>query len=267
MKKIYIILIILNIALCAEEFNWNSLVNDVDKLWTKTKKYSNQGKNIVIEQTLINGINALTDNNKIKVNSFDINNTTNYINMVVYLNGEDKNLTIKIKDFTWGVKDDNYIVFDTLDILFDIEWIDYLVSDMIKREGGRLIIPNSPSTFSLLFAIKPNIKIKKDLPAKAKFDFVHYNYDKSLFKINHFKVDNKNIIIDIFTKGSRNNIMCEIKNYKLRTANRKQIIALQNIKFGTCNKPWITSIIENQNNEVHFEFNKKLYALFGGKVN
>ncbi|MCK5294700.1 MAG: hypothetical protein KAJ49_08615, partial [Arcobacteraceae bacterium] len=244
----------------------DALLDITKEGWELTKEYSNIGKNIVIEQTLLNGINVLTDNSKVKVVLLDINDTTNYIDMVFYLKGEDKNLTVKIKDFTWGVsKDDKHIVFETLDINLDIEWINYLLVDAIKRDGGRLVLPNKATTFSLLFSIKPNIKIKKALPTKDKFDFVHYEYDKSFFNINKFEVINGNIVVDIFTKGGKN-ISCNIKSYILRTANRKSIIALQDLKFGVCNKPWIQSIIEKQNREIHFDFTDKLYQLFNEKV-
>ena len=41
---------------------------DLEKYLNMFKEYSKQGKNVLIEQTLLNGINALVDNTKIKIN-------------------------------------------------------------------------------------------------------------------------------------------------------------------------------------------------------
>lgn len=266
MKQIYLILLLLNLTLLAGESYWDIATKSANSLWDKTKQYTHQGKNIAIEKTVLNGINAITDNSKIKVEYFGIDDRTNYIDMVVFLKGEDKKLNIKVKDFSWGISTDKqFIVFENLDISLDITWLNYLLIDKIKRDGGRLVIPNKTSTFSLLYAVKPNIKIEKELPKKEHFDVVYYEYNKDFFHINKFEVKNHNISTNISIKGSKNNILCSVSNYTLRTANRKNIIVLQDIKFQKCNKPWIQSVIEKQNNEVHFDFNWRLYILFGGK--
>jgi hypothetical protein len=236
--------------------------------WEQTKKYSHQGKNMFIEKTLLHGINALTDNTKIKINKFEIDNKTNVINMAIYLNGEDKELNIEIKNFTWGITENKEdIVFEDLDISLDIEWLDYLLKDSIKRAGGYLIVPNKASTFSLLYSIKPDIKLTKNITKKEdKFDFVYYKYDENYFKINQFKVKDKHITTDIRVKGSTEHILCNIKSFDIQTANKKTILAIRNIKFAHCNKPWIQSFIENQNNELYVDFTDKLYSLFKGDI-
>ena len=130
-----------------------------DKYLNMLKEYSVQGKNILIEQTLLNGVNALVDNTKIKINSFDIDDKTNVIKIDTFLKGEDKNLIIDIEKFQWGVTEDKkYIVFENFDIDMNIEWMQYIIDDIAKRDNGYIKIPHNVALFSLLYSIKPNIK-------------------------------------------------------------------------------------------------------------
>jgi len=237
----------------------------INDSWKDTKDYTHSTKNIAISKTMINGINAMTDNSKIKVEQFNIDDKTGYIDATIYLNGEDKNLKANVKDFTWSVSENKeYILINNIDATVDIPWIHYLLANMIIRNDGYLILPFQASTFTLLYAIKDNIPLKKDISSIAKFDFVHYAYNKEYFNINKFEVKNNNIIIDISAKGSTENIKFDIKSYVLRTANKKEIIALRDIKFNSCNKPWMKSVITSQDSEVLLDFNPKLYKLFGG---
>ena len=57
---------------------------DLEKYIDIFKEYSEQGKNVFIEQTLLNGINALVDNTKIKINSFDIDDETDAIKIDIF---------------------------------------------------------------------------------------------------------------------------------------------------------------------------------------
>ncbi len=64
-----------------------SMSANADKYLNLLKEYSVQGKNILIEQTLLNGINTLVDNTKIKIISFDIDDETNVIKIDTFLKG------------------------------------------------------------------------------------------------------------------------------------------------------------------------------------
>jgi len=162
------------------------------ELLDKSKEYSIQGKNILIEQTLQNGINALVDTSKIKVEKFDINDTTNDIKMEIFLNGEDDILDVDIKSFDWGVSSDNkYIVFENVDILLNIPWINYIVQDIIKRGDGYIKVPKNMTLFSLLFSIKPNIESTYKETKKEPFDIVNYPYDKSYIDIDNLQLVRK----------------------------------------------------------------------------
>ncbi len=228
----------------------------------KSKEYSIQGKNILIEQTLQNGINALVDTTKIKVEKFDINDTTNDIKMEIFLNGEDDILDVDIKSFEWGVSADNkYIVFENVDISLNIPWVDYVIQNMIKRGDGYIKVPKNVTLFSLLFSIKPNIESTYKETKKEPFDIVNYPYDKSYIDIDKFEVSKKNIDASIVLNGSKDGLKFKIKSYNLLRANKKTLIVLKNIKFESCNKPWFQSVIEKQNNQIHLTYTDELYKL------
>lgn len=228
----------------------------------KSKDYGNQGKNILIEQTLTNGINALVDNTKIKIELFDINNTTNAIAMQVFLKGEDDILDIDINSFDWGVsKDEKSIVFENLDISLNISWIDYIIKNIIKRGEGYIKVPYDMKLFSLLFSIKPDIDSTYKKEKKEPFDIVKYPYDKKFINIKEFIVKENNIKSDISLAGSKDGLKFEILSYDLVRANKRTIIALRDIKFKSCNKPWLQSIIEKQENEIHLTHTDDLYNL------
>ena len=190
MKIKYLLLqIILVVNLFGQD---NELVDEslllLNKYFTKAKEYSNQGKNILIEQTLLNGINGLVDTDKIKVKLFDIDDKTDAIKVVLFLKGEDKELQIDIKKFDWGVTEDKkYIVFENLDILLNIPWMQYIVKDMAKRDNGYIKVPHTVALFSLLYSIKPNIDSTYVYRKKKDFDLIKYPYDKNFVQIEHFK--------------------------------------------------------------------------------
>ncbi len=233
------------------------------KTWDKTKEYSHKGKNRVLEQTLSNGINALVDTSKIKIESFDINDTTDCIDAVIALQGESQKLKIKIKNFQWSVsKDEQYIIVHHLDMDINIGWIRYLITDMIKRDGENLVLPYQASTYSLLYAIKDNVPFDKELHLYQNFDFVNYPYDKNYVDIKYFIVKNGEISVNVVLKDSEQPFVCVISDYKFNTANKKTLIVLRNLKFEKCTKPWIQSIIEKQGNQVQFVYSDKLYGLF-----
>lgn len=264
MKKI----IVLWSCLCILHLNLFANTNeaetqlDVDKYLGMLKNYSVQGKNILIEQTLLNGINALVDNTKIKINRFDIDDNTNKIFIDMFLKGEDKNLEVNISKFQWGVTPDKkYIIFEDFDIGMNIPWLQYIVDDIAKRENGYIKVPHNVALFSLLYTIKPNIKTTYKPFKKEPFIITDYPFDKRFLKINQLELSKKMIVTDIWLKGSKNNLKIDVDSYNLTTANGKKTIVLKDVKFKEFTKPWIKSLIENQKNEIHFNYTDKLYEL------
>jgi len=194
----------------------DELLKDINKYFNIAKEYSIQGKNILIEQTLVNGINGLVDNSKIKVNNFDINNTTNKIYINLFLEGEDKNLTINIDKFQWGVTEDKkYIVFEDFDIDMNIPWIQYIVDDIAKRDNGYIKIPHNAAI----------------------------------------------IVTNVRLKGSKENLKIDVERYDIATEDGRKTIILKDMKFKEFTKPWIKSILDAHDNEVHFEYTDKLFEL------
>jgi len=237
-----------------------------EKYLNMLKEYSVQGKNILIEQTLLNGINALVDNSKIKINSFDIDDNTNVIKIDTFLKGEDKNLIIDIEKFQWGVTEDKkYIVFENFDIDMNIEWMQYIVDDIAKRDNGYIKIPHNVALFSLLYSIKPNIKSTYTYVEKKPFALSEYPFDEKFLKIEKLEVSKDMIVTNVWLKGSKENLKIDVESYSVVTANGKKVIVLKDIKFKEFTKPWIKSIIDAQNNEVHMKYTQKLYDMLNTK--
>ncbi len=270
-----ILLVSLLTSMNAKETSyWDKATSGANSLWDKTKEvggeawditkdYSNQGKNIFIEQTLKNGINALVDTTKIEVKLFDINDTTNKITMQIFLSGEDEDLNITIEKFDWGVsKDKKYIVFEKFDIDINNLWIDYIVRDMIKRDNGYLKIPNKVGTFSLLYSIKPNTKTSYKQPKDQKpFDVLAWDINEAFIKVNNFKVKDKEIKADIWLLGSKKSLQFNASNYVVRSANDFTVLVLQNLKITYCTKPWIKSLVDKDKGEIHLNYTDDLYDL------
>ena len=262
--KTFIVLIILIVNLNASSDNYLDVLKEYSTQGKqKLKEYSTQGKNILIEKTLLNGINALTNHTYIKINSFDIDDKSNEIKINMYLNGEDKNLTVNIKKFKWGVtKDKNYIVFEDFDLNMDIPWMQYLIDDIAKRDRGYIKFPHDVALFSLLYSIKPNIKSTYEYFEKEALVITEYKFDDKFVKIRKLEIAKNKIIANIWLKGSRKNLEVIIGNYKVTTANKKKVIVLKDMDFRHCSKSWIQSIIYMQYNEVHLRYSKKLFELF-----
>jgi len=240
----------------------DELLKDMNKYFNIAKEYSVQGKNILIEQTLINGVNALVDNTKIKMNSFDINDTTNKIHINLFLEGEDQNLTINIDKFQWGVTEDKkHIIIEDFEINMDIPWIQYIVDDAAKRENGYLKIPNHVALFSLLYTIKPNIKTTYKEIEQKPFFITEYPFDERYLKIERLDISKNMIVTNIRLKGSKENLKIDVERYDIATKNGRKTIILKDMKYKEFTKPWIQSIIEAQDNEVHFKYTDKLFEL------
>jgi hypothetical protein len=239
------------------------------KAWDLTKKYSNQGKNIVIEESLLKGLNAMVDTNHIKVKIFDIDDETNAIKIIVFLHGEKVDLKVDIKEFEWSVsKDKKNIVFDKLEIAFNIPWIEYLFKELKKQNDGKLVIPYSLATSSLLYTLKPDISPTYTVKKQEPFDFLQYRFDKKYFDMRVFRVKNytiKGFIRVLNEKNKMEDLEFYIHDYDLHTANNKKYIILNNIDFKSTNKPWIKSIVDNQNKTIQLDFTWNMYLRFGGK--
>jgi hypothetical protein len=277
--KIFIITQIFSLTLLGSSF-FDSISNAIEETknsakeygtqaWDMTKKYSNQGKNILIEETMLNGINALVDKNHIEVKKFDIDDNTNAIDIVVKLNGEKTNLKTHIKDFTWSVsKDKKHIIFDTLDIDINIPWIGYILEVMKKRNDGKLVIKHSVAIASLLYSLKPSSEPSYQVLQQKPFDFLQYRFNKKYFDIRIFRVKNysiKGLIKVLNSDNKMENLEFYIHDYDLHTANKKKYIILNNIDIKSTNKPWIKSIIEQQNKTIQMDFTWNMYLKFGGK--
>ena len=246
----------------------DKLINQTTKfgidLYDQTKAYSIQGKNIVLEQTLLNGINTIVDTTKIKVEEFDINDTTNVITIKLFLKGEDNIVQLTIDSFDWGIsKDDKYIVFENLKVSLNTPWLNYIINNIISRGDGYLKVPKDISLMPLLFSIKPNINSTYIKTTHKVFDIVNYPYNKEFLNIKKFDVKDNNIEADIFIKGSKENLKFKISSYDLLRANKRTLIVLKNVKFTEFNKPWIKSIIKHQDNEIQLTYTDKLFKLLG----
>jgi len=258
-------LLVLNLYGANDELIDDELIKDVNKYFNIAKEYSLQGKNVLIEQTVLNGINALVDTNKIRINVFDIDDTTNKIYINMFLEGEDINLKINIDKFKWGVTEDKkHIVFEDFDIKFNIPWLQYIVDDIAKRDNGYIKIPHNVALFSLLYSIKPNIKTTYKETKKEPFIITEYPFDKKYVKIEHLEISKDMIVTNVWLKGSKENLKIDVDSYEVVTANGKKTIILKDIKFKEFTKPWIKSIIDAQNNEVHIKYTEKLFNLFKG---
>ena len=257
------VLLVINLYSADDELLNDELVKDINKYFNIAKEYSSQGKNVLIEQTLLNGVNLLVDNTKIKINSFDIENETNEIKINVFLEGEDKNLDIDIKKFKWGVTEDKkYIIFEDFDINMNIEWMQYILDDIAKREQGYIKIPHNVALFSLLYSIKPNIKTTYKPFKKKPFVLTEYPFDERYLKIEQLKISKDMIVTNVWLKGSKENLKIDVESYNITTANGKKTIVLKDIKFKEFTKPWIKSLIDLQYNEIHLKYTEKLYNLF-----
>ena len=236
--------------------------SDLTKYIDLFKEYSSQGKNTLIEKTLLNGINTLVDNKKIKINSFDIDDDTDEIKINTFLEGEDKDLEIEIKKFKWGVTEDKkHIVFEDFDIDLNIEWMQYIVDDIAKRDNGYIKIPHNIAIFSLLYSIKPNTKTTYKPFKKKPFILTEYPFDERYLKIEQLEISKEMIVTNVWLKGSKENLKIDVESYNITTANGKKIIVLKDIEFKEFTKPWIKSIIDAQKNEVHIKYTEKLFEL------
>jgi len=273
MKKILIsILLIINLS-ANEDTLFGFSKSDMDQLWDKTKEiskdaliktkeYSLKAKNRVVEQTVLNGVNALVDTTKIKVVALKIDDETNKIELELFLKGEFKNLVLNVDDFRWGITEDKKsIVFENLKIKSNISWIQSVIDEIKKRDNGYITINNSKKIFALLFSIKPNEDIYYIPKDKKPFDIVHHNYDKSHIKIDRFDVQNNKIYATVKLSDDINGCVIDIPYFNLLTGNNKTVIVLKDMDIRSFCRPWIESIIKLQEDEIHLDYTPKLYNL------
>lgn len=254
---VFIILLMLQLNASTDE-----LFKDMNKYLMMAKEYSIQGKNILIEQTLINGINNSVDTTKIKVHTAKINNTNNHIHLDLFLAGEDKNLLIDITKFQWGVSQDKkYIIFEDIDLNMNIEWLNYLFKAFIERENGYIKVRNTPALFSLLYSMKADIPTTYKFVEKKPFTLTAYPFDEKYIKIEHLEINKENILSTLWLKDSKDNLDINIKSYTIMIENKKQTIYLKDLQFERCSKPWIQSLVEQHNIEIPLEYNDKIFKM------
>ena len=263
MKRLLLgMLLVINLYSADNELLNEELVKDINKYFNIAKEYSVQGKNILIEQTVLNGINALVDTNKIRINVFDIDDVSNKIYINMFLEGEDRNLKMDIDKFKWGVTEDKkHIVFQDFDIKLNIPWMQYIVDDIAKRDNGYIKIPHNVALFSLLYSIKPNIETSYKETKKEPFVITEYPFDEKYLRIEQLEISKEMIVTNVWLKGSKENLKIDVESYEVTTADGKKIIVLKDIKFKEFTKPWIKSIIDAQNNEVHIKYTDKLFEM------
>lgn len=281
MKKLFLLLFIIQFSLNAEQTVVDRAVNEVNvvvkkvkkfasdiatktnelgqKAIKKTKSFAQRGQDLIVDKSLINGLNATLDKKHMEIKYLKKNTKTNVLTMVVYLNGEPKYLGITLKDFKWGyTKDERFIVLEKINLSLNIPWLDYLAKDTIKRYNGYILVPNYLSISSFLETIKPATKTTFKQVVKKPFNLLTYKFDKRYFDVKKFTIKNKTIDADIKLGGS-SNMKFEVENYNVFTSNNKQNIVLRNIKIKSTNKPWLKSIIQKWDNSFMFDYDKNFH--------
>ena len=261
MEKIVLSLILV-ISLWGEE---NFIDRTVKKAKEGMAKIVQKGESVLVDKTLTNSINAVLDKKHIEIKSLKKNLKTNALQMIVYLNGEKKYLSIILKDFEWGYsKDEESIIIQKIKLSTNIEYIEYLINDTLKRYHNVIVVPNYLSTASFLESIRPPKKINYIPKARAPFDFLRYKFDKRYFNVEDFVVKNKTLKAQMFAKGS-DKIQFELGRYDLFTSNNRRFIVMKNISIKSTNKPWMASIIKTWNNSIRFDYEDNFYQVLAGK--
>lgn len=282
MKLLFVFFVCINLYAQDEESLTNKALSNMELLWGVAKditkevidesvkvgsevmddgvKYSQKGKNILIEQTVINSLNLYFDPENINIKKFTIADD-NSINLEVFLNGEDEKLKVHLEEFQWSVSlDEKYILIEDIKIDLNIPWLQYLVDEKIKLDAGDLKLRNSKGLFAALFAIKPNKKSHKNGTSKL-FDLFSHKFDKKKFYISKPKVYGSTLKIDFLFDGSSKPCKLELPNYKLLTANKKTVIVIKGFDDVTFCKPWIKSIIDSSSKEIHLKYDDKLFNI------
>ena len=261
MKKIVLSLILV-VSLWGEE---SFIDRTVKKAKEGMAKIVQKGEGVLVDKTLTNSINAVLDKKHIEIKSLKKNPKTNALQMIVYLNGEKKYLSITLKDFEWGYsKDEESIIIQKIKLSTNIEYIEYLIKDTLKRYHNVIVVPNYLSTASFLESIRSPKKINYTPKARAPFDFLRYQFDKRYFNVEEFVVKNKTLKAKMFAKGS-DKIEFELARYDLFTSNNRRFIVMKNISIKSTNKPWMASIIKTWNNSIRFDYEENFYQVLAGK--
>jgi len=116
MRKILLVVFFIS-SLYAEDNSsiWNITSKSLNSLWEKskelgsesweeTKKYTNLGKNLLLEESLLASMNLSLDTNTTEVKELKINEDDS-IKMVVKLVGEKEDLILDIKKYNWAVSE------------------------------------------------------------------------------------------------------------------------------------------------------------------
>lgn len=289
-----------NKAMGHTDFLWNKTkeltLNTVDnaKNITTDSVNSSKGalskwKRILLEQTLVTSINfGLDYNDTIKVNNIIINDLNNSLSFYIKLDGEDKELTLDIKHFDWSITENKeFIILENLDVSLDIAWLDSVLKEYLKRHNGSIKVKYSVGKETFLHSIKANIKTTNDVNSlnsekekvqenqklNAVKELLEQNdenllenivkalYDETYIKPIYIQKNGKSIEANFALLGSEKGFIITLEDFDWATANEKTLIAIGNIKFKDCNKPWIESLLKKHHEQILVQYNSVLEEL------
>ena len=254
-KKILFVSLLMSLSLFASEPTF------IDKAVDKVKKAVSKGQDVVVDKTLINGMNAVLDKKHIEIKYLKKNPKTNALTTIIYLNGEKKYLNITLKDFKWGYsKDEEHIILEKINLFVNIPWIEYLLKDSIKRDNGYIILPNYLSISSFLETIKPATKTSFKPYTKKALNPLTYPFNPNFVNLLTFKVNKKTITNETLL-DKKDHLKFEISHFDLFTANNKKYTVFRNIKFKSINKPWVQSIISKWGNSLKIDYDKNFHEV------
>ena len=261
----------------------NQTLNTTKEITNKglnnTKSFFGKSKTYLIQETLITTLNLSLDyNNTIKVEHLKIEDN-NTIRASIILQGEEQNLTLLVRSYDWGLsKDKKFIILENIDVDFSIPWLGYLFQDYLDFHNGYIKLSYSLSKETLLSSLKKSIETtyaddKDRLSDDYKDRFIRLeaivkegeeNFLEKIFqefldpiyiKDVSIKKDNEEVIhIGFTTTHNNEEIFCSFGNFMWGTANKKTLIAIENIEAKGCNKPWLDAFMKKNKEQVLFKY-------------
>lgn len=249
---------------------------DLNSLVKSANEYANQGKLLVLGESLKTAMNNSLDTNTTKVKELIID-TDNSIKMVVKLTGEDKDFILDIKHFDWSIsKDKKLIVFENIEYSGNIKWIEYLLTYYFDITKGYITVKYSSGVKTILSTLKEPIKptYKTDVAYSKEFwtnleesltskwvasdkkdltNLFNPIFDKQYININSLYIQDKKIYLNATTKGSKKGVNFFIDDFIWRVQNNKYII-IENIKLKDSKKPWIVGSLKKRKNSIKFQY-------------
>lgn len=250
---------------------------DLNSLIKSSKDYVNQGKLILLGESLKTAINNSLDTPTTQVKELIIN-TDNSIKMVVKLIGEDRDFILNITHFDWSITDDNkFIVFENIKYNGNIKWIEYLLSYYFDITKGYITVKYSDSVKAVLSTLKKDIKPtydtnysyskefwdklevkltkkwetsnKKDLTAVFSSIF-----NKEYIKIDRLEIVDEKLYFKAYTNGSKKGLSFYVDDFSWRVTKDKNYIVLSDISIKDCEKDWIIGSLKKRKNIVKFQY-------------